>query len=228
MKTLLVFICFAVSISFSQNANFRYDFYNDSEIYNSAVNISELSSLWLSDQITIGQNDNQRLFVKFGYSIFPKKINNIIWLLPDFILGLRVSNNLLMSGRFYGFHLDNDAPQIIGSGLHYGFGKNNFWMVSFQKTALNGLNDFRLVSNSLNIERYFSQSFFEFYLGIGSNIYKHTSYYYSTSLPTKTDGKIKYISLKLLFPYSQLKIGLASKLSSNLLLIQIFISKGFL
>ena len=75
MKTLLVFICFAVSIPFSQNANFRYDFYNDSEIYNSAVNISELSSLWLSDQITIGQNDNQRLFVKFGYSIFPKKIN---------------------------------------------------------------------------------------------------------------------------------------------------------
>ena len=164
MKTLLVFICFAVSIPFSQNANFRYDFYNDSEIYNSAVNISELSSLWLSDQISIGQNDNQKLFVKFGYSICPKKINNINWQLPDFNLGLRVTSNLLISGRFYGFHLDNDAPQIIGSGLHYGFGQNNVWMVSFQKTALNGLKDFRLVSNSFNIERYFSKLFFEFYL----------------------------------------------------------------
>ena len=177
MKTLLVFICISISILFCQSANFRYHIYDDSEIYNSAVNISRSSSLWLSDQLSIGKNDSQRLIVKFGYSIYPKEINNMTWRLPDFILGIRASNNLLLSGRFYGFHLDKDAPQIIGSGLQYVFGQNDLWMVSFQKTAINGLNDLRLVSSTFNIERCFEKINFDIFLGIGSNTYINRSYF---------------------------------------------------
>ena len=228
MKTLLVFICFSISILFCQSANFRYHIYNDSEIYNSAVNISRSSSLWLSDQLSIGKNDSQRLIVKFGYSIYPKEINNMTWRLPDFILGIRASNNLLLSGRFYGFHLDKDAPQIIGSGLQYVFGQNDLWMVSFQKTAINGLNDLRLVSSTFNIERCFEKINFDIFLGIGSNTYINRSYFSSLNLPDKIDGNIKYISSKILFPYKKLNLGFASKLSSDLLLFQIFVTKGFL
>ena len=228
MKTLLVFICFSISILFCQSANFRYHIYDDSEIYNSAVNISRSSSLWLSDQLSIGKNDSQRLIVKFGYSIYPKEINNMTWRLPDFILGIRASNNLLLSGRFYGFHLDKDAPQIIGSGLQYVFGQNDLWMVSFQKTAINGLNDLRLVSSTFNIERCFEKINFDIFLGIGSNTYINRSYFSSLNLPEKIDGNIKYISSKILFPYKKLNLGFASKLSSNLLLFQIFVTKGFL
>ena len=228
MKTQLVFICFSISILFCQSANFRYHIYDDSEIYNSAVNISRSSSLWLSDQLSIGKNDSQRLIVKFGYSIYPKEINNMTWRLPDFILGIRASNNLLLSGRFYGFHLDKDAPQIIGSGLQYVFGQNDLWMVSFQKTAINGLNDLRLVSSTFNIERCFEKINFDIFLGIGSNTYINRSYFYSLNLPDKIDGNIKYISSKILFPYKKLNLGFASKLSSNLLLFQIFVTKGFL
>ena len=228
MKTLLVFICFSISILFCQSANFRYHIYDDSEIYNSAVNISRSSSLWLSDQLSIGKNDSQRLIVKIGYSIYPKEINNMTWRLPDFILGIRASNNLLLSGRFYGFHLDKDAPQIIGSGLQYVFGQNDLWMVSFQKTAINGLNDFRLVSSTFNIERCFEKINFDIFLGIGSNTYINQSYFSSLNLPKKIDGNIRFISAKLLFPYKQLKFGFASKLSSDLLLFQIFVTKGFL
>ena len=228
MKTLLVFICISISILFCQSANFRYHIYDDSEIYNSAVNISRSSSLWLSDQLSIGQNDSQRLIVKFGYSIYPKEINNMTWRLPDFILGIRASNNLLLSGRFYGFHLDKDAPQIIGSGLQYVFGQNDLWMVSFQKTAINGLNDLRLVSSTFNIERCFEKINFDIFLGIGSNTYINRSYFSSLNLPDKIDGNIKYISSKILFPYKKLNLGFASKLSSNLLLFQIFVTKGFL
>ena len=228
MKTQLVFICFSISILFCQSANFRYNIYDDSEIYNSAVNISRISSLWISDQLSIDQNDSQRLIVKFGYSIYPKDINNMTWRLPDFLLGIRASNNLILSGRFYGFHLDKDAPQIIGSGLQYVFGQNDLWVVSFQKAAINGLNDFRLVSSTFNIERCFEKINFEIFLGIGSNTYIHQSYYSSLNLPNKIDGNIKHISAKLLFPYKQLKLGLASKLSSDLLLFQIFVTKGFL
>ena len=228
MKTLLVFICISISILFCQSANFRYHIYDDSEIYNSAVNISRSSSLWLSDQLSIGNNDSQRLIVKFGYSIYPKEINNMTWRLPDFILGIRASNNLLLSGRFYGFHLDKDAPQIIGSGLQYVFGQNDLWMVSFQKTAINGLNDLRLVSSTFNIERCFEKINFDIFLGIGSNTYINRSYFSSLNLPDKIDGNIKYISSKILFPYKKLNLGFASKLSSDLLLFQIFVTKGFL
>ena len=228
MKTLLVFICISISILFCQSANFRYHIYDDSEIYNSALNISRSSSLWLSDQLSIGKNDSQRLIVKFGYSIYPKEINNMTWRLPDFILGIRASNNLLLSGRFYGFHLDKDAPQIIGSGLQYVFGQNDLWMVSFQKTAINGLNDLRLVSSTFNIERCFEKINFDIFLGIGSNTYINRSYFSSLNLPDKIDGNIKYISSKILFPYKKLNLGFASKLSSNLLLFQIFVTKGFL
>ena len=228
MKTQLVFICFSISILFCQSANFRYHIYDDSEIYNSALNISRSSSLWLSDQLSIGQNDSQRLIAKFGYSIYPKEINNITWRLPDFILGIRASNNLLLSGRFYGFHLDKDAPQIIGSGLQYVFGQNDLWMVSFQKTAINGLNDLRLVSSTFNIERCFEKINFDIFLGIGSNTYINRSYFSSLNLPDKIDGNIKYISSKILFPYKNLNLGFASKLSSDLLLFQIFVTKGFL
>ena len=228
MKTLLVFICISISILFCQSANFRYHIYDDSEIYNSAVNISRSSSLWLSDQLSIGKNNSQRLIVKFGYSIYPKEINNMTWRLPDFILGIRASNNLLLSGRFYGFHLDKDAPQIIGSGLQYVFGQNDLWMVSFQKTAINGLNDLRLVSSTFNIERCFEKINFDIFLGIGSNTYINRSYFSSLNLPDKIDGNIKYISSKILFPYKNLNLGFASKLSSDLLLFQIFVTKGFL
>ena len=228
MKTLLVFICISISILFCQSANFRYHIYDDSEIYNSALNISRSSSLWLSDQLSIGKNDSQRLIVKFGYSIYPKEINNMTWSLPDFILGIRASNNLLLSGRFYGFHLDKDAPQIIGSGLQYVFGQNDLWMVSFQKTAINGLNDLRLVSSTFNIERCFEKINFDIFLGIGSNTYINRSYFSSLNLPDKIDGNIKYISSKILFPYKKLNLGFASKLSSDLLLFQIFVTKGFL
>jgi hypothetical protein len=228
MKTQLVFICFSISILFCQSANFRYNIYDDSEIYNSAVNISRLSSLWISDQLSIDQNDSQRLIVKFGYSIYPKYINNMTWRLPDFILGIRASNNLLLSGRFYGFHLDKDAPQIIGSGLQYVFGQDDLWVVSFQKTAINGLNDFRLVSSTFNIERCFEKMYFDIFLGIGSNTYINQSYFSSLNLPKKIDGDIRFISAKLLFPYKQLKFGFGSKLSSDLLLFQIFVTKGFL
>ena len=228
MKTLLVFICISISILFCQSANFRYHIYDDSEIYNSALNISRSSSLWLSDQLSIGKNNSQRLIVKFGYSIYPKEINNMTWRLPDFILGIRASNNLLLSGRFYGFHLDKDAPQIIGSGLQYVFGQNDLWMVSFQKTAINGLNDLRLVSSTFNIERCFEKINFDIFLGIGSNTYINRSYFSSLNLPDKIDGNIKYISSKILFPYKKLNLGIASKLSSDLLLFQIFVTKGFL
>ena len=142
--------------------------------------------------------------------------------------GIKPTENLLISGRFFGFHLERDTPQIIGSGMHYNFGEDTFWMVSFQKSAINGLNDFRLVSSSFHLERYFTKSGFDIYLGIGSNSYINKSYYSSNNLPDKIEGKIKYFSSKVQFPYKDIKFGISSKLNSGLQLFQFFIIKGFL
>ena len=227
MKTQLVFICYSFSLLFGQSANFRYDIYNDSELYNRAVNISNVSSLWLSDQISIAQDDRQRVIIQLGYSMFSKMINNLSWRLPDMHFGIKPTENLLISGRFFGFHLERDTPQIIGSGMHYNFGEYIFWMVSFQKSAINGLNDFRLVSSSFHLERHFTKSVFDIYLGIGSNSYINKSYYSSNNLPDKIEGKIKYFSSKIQFPYKDIKFGITSKLSSELQIFQFFIIKGF-
>ena len=227
MKTLLVFIFFFISILFCQSADFRYDNYNEYELRKSAIKISHLSSLWLSDHISIKQRENKRLIVKFGYSSFSKKINDLRWILPDLKFGLRISKNLFTSGRFYGLHLTQDSPQIVGAGIHYTFWQNEFWMVSFQKSAINGLNDFRLVSSSFNLEKYIEKSKFDLVIGIGSNTFINRSYYASSFLPNKLDKNIKYASLKILYPFRKIKLGIGTRFSSDMLLFNIFISKGF-
>ena len=227
MKTLLVFIFFFISIVYSQSADFRYDNYNESELRKSAIKISHLSSLWLSDHISIKQRENKRLIVKFGYSSYSKKINDLRWILPDLKFGLRISKNLFTSGRFYGLHLKEDSPQIVGAGIHYTFGQNGFWMVSFQKSAINGLNDFRLVSSSFNLEKYIEKSKFDLVIGIGSNTSMNRSYYSSSFLPNKLDKNIKYASLKILYPFRKIKLGIGTRFSSDMFLFNIFISKGF-
>ena len=228
MKNHLVFILCVFSLVFGQSANFRYDIYNDSEIHGNVINISKLSSLWLSDQLSTVHNDRQKLIVQFGYSIYSKMINSISWRLPNIKFGIKPTKNLLLSGNFFGFHLDRDTPQIIGSGIQYNFGENTFWMISFQKSAINGLYDFRLVSSSYHIERYFSKSVFDIFIGIGSNSYINKSYYSSINLPNRIEDDIRYISIKLLFPFNDIKLGLSSKLNSDLQMFQMFITKGFL
>ena len=227
MKTLLVFIIFIISIVFCQSADFRYNNYSESELRKSAIKISHLSSLWLSDHISIKQRENKRLIVKFGYSSYSKKINDLRWILPDLKFGLRISKNLFTSGRFYGLHLKEDSPQIVGAGIHYTFGQNGFWMVSFQKSAINGLNDFRLVSSSYNIEKYIEKSKFDLFIEVGSNTIKNTSYYSSSFLPKKLEKNIKYGSVKILYPFWKMKLGLGSRFNSEMLLFNLFISKGF-
>ena len=227
MKTLLVFIFFFISIVYSQSADFRYDNYNESELRKSATKITHLSSLWLSNYISIKQDENKRLVVKFGYSSYPKKINGLRWILPDMNFGLRISNNLFTSGRIFGFHLEKDSPQIAGLGIHYIFGEEGFWTVSFQKSAINGLSDFRLVSSSFNLEKYIEKSKFDFFIGIGSNTVINRSYYVSLFLPNKLEKNIKYANVKILYPFKKIKLGLGSRFSSDMLLFNIFISKGF-
>ena len=123
-------------------------------------------------------------------------------------------------------HLDKDAPQIIGGGIHYITGENNNWTLSFQKSAINGLNDFGLVSTSFNIKKLVHQSFFDMYVDFGANYYISNSYYNTVDLP-KIERDLNHIGLQLFLPFNSLNILISSKVSSENHLIQAALIKGF-
>ncbi|MFL2989431.1 MAG: hypothetical protein ACJZ11_01800, partial [Candidatus Neomarinimicrobiota bacterium] len=101
------------------------------------------------------------------------------------------------------------------------------WTTSFQKSAINGLNDFRLVSTSFNIKKLVHQSFFDMYVDFGANYYISNSYYNSVDLPKKIERDLNHIGLLFMIPFNSLNILISSKASSENHLIQAAFIKGF-
>ena len=227
MKSIFGFFYLLLSLAYSQNANFRYHTIDEESIYAHALKVSSSSTLWLSGKINIPRINRYKLFVKYGQSLILKEINNNKWVLPNIQLGFKPTDNLLLSGKFFGMHLEKDAPQIIGGGVHYIIGENNNWTISFQKSAINGLNDFRLVSTLFNIKKLVTQSFFDLYIDFGMNYYVSKSYYSSSNLPKKIEGDLNHIGLVFMVPFKSLNIVLSSKISSDNQLLQVALIKGF-
>lgn len=227
MKFILGLGYFLLSLSYSQIIDFRYNNTDKESLHAHAIKVSSSSALWLSEQINTPRTNRHRLFVKYGQSLILKEINNKKWILPNLELGVKPTDNLLLSGKFFGLHLDKDSPQIIGGGVHYISGENNNWTISFQKSAINGLNDFRLVSTSFNIKKLVHQSFFDMYVDLGMNYYISNSYYNSVDLPKKIERDLNHFGLLFMTPFNSLNIVISSKISSNNHLIQAAIIKGF-
>ena len=133
----------------------------------------------------------------------------------------------MLSVNFFGIHLKKDILQISGGGIHYLGGENRDWIVSFQKSALNGLNDFRLVSTSLNINKRVKKSFYYYFLGIGSCDFSFTSYFDSSELPKKFDRSLTYLKLEVLIPYKDFDLTFSSNISPKIQLFQFGLAKGF-
>ena len=137
------------------------------------------------------------------------------------------TSNLMLSGNFFGMHLKKDILQILGGGIHYLGGENQDWVISFQKSALNGLSDFRLVSTSVSINKRVKKSFYHYFLGIGSGDFSFTSYFDSSELPKKFDGSLTYLKLEVLIPYKDFYLTFSSNISPKNQLFQIGLVKGF-
>ena len=227
MKFILGLGCFLLSFSYSQSVDFRYSNIDKEILHAYAKKVASSSTLWLSEQINTPRANRYRLFIKYGQSLILKEINNKKWILPNLELGVKPTDNLLLSGKFFGLHLDKDAPQVIGGGIHYITGENNNWTLSFQKSAINGLNDFRLISTSFNIKKLVHQSFFDMYVDSGANYYISNSYYNSVDLPKKIERDLNHIGLQFLIPFNSLNILISSKVSSENHLIQAALIKGF-
>ena len=224
--TILVFLLFVFSI-YAQNIDFSLNAVDEQNLYDHSRNIANSSTLWLAGNINMPESSGKALYIKYSQSSLLKKINNNHWVLPNLQFGLMPSNNLMLSGNFFGMHLKKDILQISGGGIHYLGGENQDWVVSFQKSALNGLNDFRLVSTSISMNKRFKKSFYYYFLGIGSCDFSFTSYFDSSELPKKFDRSLNYIKLEVLIPYKDFDLTFSSNISSKNQLFQLGLSRGF-
>ena len=224
--TILVFLLF-ISFIYSQSIDFRLNTVDEQILYDHSSNIANSSAMWLAGSINTLESSSKVLYIKYSQSSLLKKINNNYWVLPNLQFGLMPSNNLMLSGNFFGMHLKKDILQISGGGIHYLGGEDQDWVISFQKSTLNGLNDFRLVSTSLSINKRVKKSFYYYFLGIGSCDFSFTSFFDSSELPKKFDKSLNYLKLEVLIPFKDFDLTFSSNFSSKNQLFQIGLAKSF-
>ena len=224
--TILVFLLFISSV-FSQNIDFSLNAVDEQILYDHSCNMANSSALWLAGSINTPDSNSNVLYIKYSRSSLLKKINNNHWVLPNLQFGLMPSNNLMLSGNFFGMHLKKDILQISGCGIHYLGGEDQDWVISFQKSALIGLSDFRLVSTSLSMNKRVKKSFYYYFLGIGSCDFSFTSYFDSSELPKKFDKSLNYLKLEVLIPYKDFDLTFSSNISSKNQLFQLGLAKSF-
>ena len=224
--TILVFLLF-ISFIYSQSIDFRLNTVDEQILYDHSSNIANSSAMWLAGSINTLESSSKVLYIKYSQSSLLKKINNNYWVLPNLQFGLMPSNNLMLSGNFFGMHLKKDILQISGGGIHYLGGEDQDWVISFQKSTLNGLNDFRLVSTSLSINKRVKKSFYYYFLGIGSCDFSFKSYFDSSDLPKKFDRSLIFLKLEVLIPYKAFDLTFSSNISSKNQLFQLGLTKSF-
>ncbi len=106
MKIILLII-FLTGILTGQNVDFRFD--PDSELQ--AKTVTSYSSFWLSRTPPFSPFGAKRLLVSAGYSALFKRLDGETWILPDADLAVKVTNNLALSGKVYGFSTEKDDPE---------------------------------------------------------------------------------------------------------------------
>ena len=227
MKTTILVFLLSISSIYSQNINFSLNVVDEQSLYNHSHNIANSSTLWLACNINTPESMNKELYIKYSQASLLQKINNNHWVLPNLQFGFMPSSNLMLSGNFFGMHLKKDILQISGGGIHYFGGENQDWVFSFQKSALNGLSDFRLVASSISINKKVKKAYYYYFLGIGSSDFSFRSYFDSVELPKKFDGSLIYIKLEVLIPYKDFDLTFSSNISSKNQLFQLGLAKGF-
>ena len=158
---LLLKIGLFLGFTIAESAMFRFDKAPIKTIVYS-------SSLWLSASPSIDPTSEDRLMFQTGYSsIFNKQIDDY-WFYPNIDIGVKISKNLCLTTKAYGFSTGKDHPQILGAGMQYYFGTNNDtldWSTCIQRADLKGLEHFRLTSITFDIRKWLSFNFMRLRVG---------------------------------------------------------------
>ena len=220
MKILFALLITSILLNGQSNA-FRLDYNNyRQKIYS--------SSLWLSGSPSINPKSSNRFIIQLDIRTIIFENYEDYLICPNIDIGLKLTKNLLLTSKSYGFKKGYDSPQIIGAGFQYYYGTrdNLDWLLSFQRVDLNGLDHFRLKSFTINLGRWIILNSVNFIVGFGMNTFKENSYINLGDNLDSMEGQINFISFDTIIPTSILNIGFETKLTNqNLLNFSIYTQK---
>ena len=220
----LIFIILAFSgIIFSQSADFRFDPLDCQECDGDAKSVIRSSSFWLSESPAMDPASNNRIIIQSGTL---SSIKKIIGEYPNFDFGIKVTRNLAITGKLFGFSTAKESPQILGAGIQYYYGGRDTlnWVSSIQRVDLKGLSHFRLTSLTFDIRKWIEWKSIQFRIGIGSNFFNERSYK-GYSEPSSMKGQINFVGADALKSYSFFKYGIGSRIHPGRTLVTFFIQK---
>ena len=217
-----IFIILALSGTiFSQSADFGFDSIDCQEC--DAKSVIRSSSFWLSESPAMDPASNNRIIIQSGTL---SSIKKIIGEYPNFDFGIKVTRNLAITGKLFGFSTAKESPQILGAGIQYYYGEGDTlnWVSSIQRVDLKGLSHFRLTSLTFDIRKWIEWNSIQFRIGVGSNIFKERSYK-GYSEPSSMKGQINFVGADALMSYSLFKYGIGTRMHPGRTLVTFFIQK---
>jgi len=217
VKSILLFI-FSLVIIYPKSNYFNIVSGNSREIIHA-------SSLWLSGTPMINPMAKNRFFLEIGSSL--SLLANNRYKYPNVDIGMKVTKNLSILNKVFGFKADNEYPQIIGAGLQYYFGSRDSldWSATVQRINLKGLKYFSLSSLSIDLRKWYYLKSYKFRLGIGSNYFKERTYTNTDVLPAVIKGQINYLGFDFSLPLGTFNIGLENQISKSMIISTAFVQK---
>ena len=209
MRTFYFYLLL-LSICNAQSSRFRYLESNVNDVVFS-------SSLWLSNTLLINPLTHSRFTAQIGFSTIPIKEPTRLWTYPNFDFGFRLTKNLSITSKAYGYVAEKDAPQVIGGGLQYYFGSQDThdWSLSLQRTDLLGLEYYNLKSLNFDLGKWFSYNTNLLKVSFGTNFFDGVAFKVPIDQKKYFDGKFNYVAVTVLRPFMFFDIGIGLKFSSK-------------
>ena len=209
-----------MGLIYPQSEKFNVISGNPSEIIQS-------TSFWLSGSPIINPMTNNRMILQISSSALFRIDNSDIYKYPNIDIGLKVTKNLALTYKSYGFRSGHEHPHILGGGLQYYFGSKDTldWSSTFQRVDIKGLKYFSLTSLLVDIRKWYDWKNFKFRLGIGSNFFKERVFPSSNILPIVMKRQINFIGFDISFPVSTMVLGLENQISRHMTNSTIYIQK---
>ncbi len=190
-------------------------------------NISS-SSFWLSSSPSIDPISNNRFITQLGFSSMIMVGEKDIWIYPNVDLGLKLTKNLSITCKSYGFSSGmKDAPHILGAGIQYYYGSSDIlnWSTIIQRIDLNGLEYFNLKSLTLDFRKWLNWKTSKLRIGIGTNIYKGKSPNYNFEQTNTIEGQLNYMGLDILTPVASFILGIETRVNTEKMILSLYLQK---
>lgn len=210
MKTLLkVWVISSFLIS-SSNLKFKFQDCDDCQ------SILSNSALWLSQSPIINPLNQGKIFVQYGLTSLKMNVNrkNIY---PNLNISIKVTKNLSITSKIFGFQSEDDLPQVLGAGFQYYFGTNDTLntLLSIQRSDLKGLDDFNLNSINIDLKKWLNWKKYKLRYGIGSIFYESKIRSDFQFLGLIENDQINYFELECLRSAFMIDLGLGFKMSNK-------------